>query len=475
MAQSRNFELLTLGFHGGVGTVTGSRFLLKADKIWSLIDVGMFQGLKAHRELNWKKPTFEPSQINHILLTHAHLDHSGYLPRLAREGYTGPVHCTRATSELTDLILKDSAKLQEEDAAFANKKGFSKHKPAEPLYTVKDAEAAVQLFRVVDYEKWLDLGRGIRVRFHNAGHILGSAFLEIIVDSNGSQKTIIFSGDVGRYDVPLHTDPDPMPPCDILVVESTYGNRIHEKGSIEDQLKEPILKTFKRGGMVLIPAFAVGRSQLVTLILRRMMKSGDLPEVPIHIDSPMAVKATSIYSKHLYDHNLDDDLVDDGRKRLFPDNVQLHVTPDESKQLNQLKGPRIIVSPSGMLTGGRVIHHLGWRLPDPKNLIILVGYQAMGTRGRALQDGAEVLRMHGREIPVRAEFLNLHGLSGHADQKEMMRWIKTSGRAPKEVFVVHGEPDSAAVLAKHIRKAIQAKTHRPRIGDEFDLNSLSTT
>ncbi|MCI0408267.1 MAG: MBL fold metallo-hydrolase [Acidobacteria bacterium] len=350
---------LKLSFHGGVGTVTGSRHLLTAGGTRALVDAGLFQGLKELRELNWQKPSFDPRRVDHFLLTHAHIDHAGYLPRLVKDGYQGPVHSTPATQELSGLLLMDAAKIQEEDAEYANRKGFSKHQPALPLFTAQDASAALSRFRPIGYGKWFDLGPGVRASFHNIGHILGSAMVEIRVQSEGQETVVIFSGDVGRYGMPLHLDPDPLPPCDVLVLESTYGDRRHSEVPLAEQIRAPFERAFARGGVVLIPSFAVGRAQLLTLVLNDLMRAGTLPQVPIHIDSPMAVDASEIYRRHLADRNLDKELMAAGGSRLFPPNVHFHRTVKESQALNGLSGPRVIISASGMLTAGRVLHHLG--------------------------------------------------------------------------------------------------------------------
>ncbi len=369
-------------------------------------------------------------------------------------------------------MLLDAAKIQEDDAAYANKKGYSKHKPALPLYTTADAEQALELLSPLPYEEWLDLGDGVSFRFLNAGHILGSAMVEMRVPAADREIKLLFSGDVGRYDVPLHSDPTPPPACDILVVESTYGNRIHNAAPIREQIRKPFHEVFERGGTVLIPSFAVGRTQLVTLMLRELINAGELPDVPIHIDSPMAVDATRIYSRHLGDLSLDEDLIEDGRSRLFPRNVQFHRSVAESKKLNQLSGPRIIVSASGMLTAGRVLHHLHHLLPDPNNLIMLVGYQAAGTRGRALLEGAKKLKMHGKQVPVRAEFLPLAGLSAHADSNELIQWIRSGKSTPSTVFVTHGEPDASKAFAERLEKEIDVLPVIPELGDQFDLEKM---
>ena len=283
-----------------------------------MVDAGLFQGLKKLRLLNWQEPDFDPQSVDHLFLTHAHIDHSGYLPRLVRQGYSNPVYCTPATLDLVRLLLLDSARIQEEDANYANRKGFSKHRPALPLYTSADTEAAFELMRPLPYGEWLELGEGVRTRFLNVDHILGSAMVEVRMPLGGKEQGIVFSGDVGRYDMPLHSDPSEPPDCSLLVVESTYGDRTHDGKPLADQITEPFKKVFEQKGIVLIPSFAVGRAQLVTLILRELMNDGRLPEVPIHIDSPMAINATRIYSRHLEDGSLDDELSEDGRSRLFP-------------------------------------------------------------------------------------------------------------------------------------------------------------
>jgi len=458
-----------ISFHGAAGTVTGSRHLLEVGEQRILVDSGMFQGLKKLRLLNWKEPSFPAKRIDHLLLTHAHIDHTGYLPRLMRYGFNAPVHCTPATAELVELLLMDSAHLQEEDARFANKKGFSKHDPAKPLYTSKDALKALKLLSPSGYSKWIDLGGDVRARFANAGHILGASFIEVRVRQNGSETVIVFSGDVGRYDVPLHADPEPLPPCDYLVIESTYGDRLHNHETIHDQIRTIFKETIRRRGVVLIPAFSVGRVQMVTLILRDLMNKDELPEVPIHIDSPMAIEATAIYSRHLYDCNLDTDVVEDGRNRLFPRDVHLHRTVHESKQLNTMEGPRVIVASSGMMTGGRILHHLVRRLPHHENVILLAGYQAVGTRGRALQEGAKSLRIHGQDVPVKAQHETIEGLSAHADYAELLRWLGTSEKLPRKVFVVHGEPDSATAMAQRIEQKFSIETMIPKMGDRVKL------
>ncbi|MGQ0723226.1 MAG: MBL fold metallo-hydrolase RNA specificity domain-containing protein [Candidatus Eiseniibacteriota bacterium] len=465
---------MRLEFHGAAGTVTGSKYRLETGRGAVLVDAGLFQGKKALRLRNWESPGFEPGAIDAVLLTHVHVDHVGYLPRLVRLGYRGPVFATAATVDLAAIVLRDAAKIQEEDAAYANRKGFSKHSPALPLFDAADAEAALRLLRPVPFGEWMDTADGIRARWTNTGHLLGAAMIEVEAKGARDETRLLFSGDVGRYGQPLHVDPSPRPPSDWLVIESTYGNRTHPGEPIEDQLLEPMRRTLSRRGVVLVPAFAVGRSQLVTLVLRRLMGRGTLPEVPIHIDSPMAVDATSIYSKYLDARNVDADVFADGRAVLFPDCVEMHRTVDESKHLNALDGPRVIISSSGMMVGGRILHHLRQRLPDPRNLVCLAGFQAEGTRGRALVDGAKTLRMHGEDVPVRAEVVNLSGFSGHADAGELMRWYRTEATAPRGVFVTHGEPEAAAALAKRLEAAGAGAVRVPDLGEGVRLSAVRT-
>lgn len=460
---------MRLSFHGAAGCVTGSKHLLELDDRRILVDCGLFQGLKELRRRNWDGLPFDLKDIDQVLLTHAHIDHTGWLPRAVKLGLDCDVHATQATTELCQLMLMDSAHLQEEDAAWANKKGYSKHSPAEPLYTSYDALQSLGMLRGHDFDHWVDLGGGVRARFGNIGHILGASFIELRVPHEGGEKTIVFSGDIGRYDVPLHRDPDPMPDCDVLVIESTYGDRSHDHEPVADQVHRLFSEVIRRRGVILIPAFAVGRVQTVTLILRDLMKSGKLPEVPIYVDSPMAVDATLIYSRHLYDTNLDDGIIDDGRSRLFPREVHLCRTVHESKTLNTREGPMVIISSSGMMSGGRILHHLTRRLGRLENLILLAGYQARGTRGRALQDGAKSLRIHGQKWPVECKHATIHGLSSHGDREEMLRWVGTARRKPSKVFVVHGEPDAADRFAKDLRSTLEAEVHVASLGKGFEI------
>jgi metallo-beta-lactamase family protein len=506
----------TIGFHGGAGTVTGSRHLVTFTDQRVLVDCGPFQGLKKLRLLNWEKPPFDPQSIDAAVLTHTHIDHSGAFPRLVRQGYRGDILCSPPTRDLAPVLLLDAAKLQEEDAAYANRKGFSKHQPALALFTSDDARKTLRLLRPVPYGTPHRACPGVSVTFHDAGHILGSAFVEMHLESPSLQADVVFSGDVGRYDAPLHRDPDPLPACDVLLLESTYGDREHDDTPLVDQLCGPVCETLEKGGTVLIPAFAMARIQVLTVALRRLMASGELPTVPVHIDSPMAVEITETYRTYAGSDSLDDDvsedewarlfpkpregdpdgpmaaglrrkyrrdaregkrhgLSDDEWKALFPPEVHLHRTVEESRRINGLGGGRIIISSSGMLTGGRVVHHLRRLLPDARNLIALAGYQAPGTRGRALLEGARSIRMHGEDIPARAKIIALHGLSSHADANDLVRWLRTASSLPKLVFVTHGEPAAAEALARRLRTEFTIDVRVPQLYEIADLRAAIST
>ncbi len=462
-----------LSFHGAARTVTGSRYRLQVGKHQSLIDCGLFQGYRELKELNWREPPFDVKRIEQVLVTHAHIDHIGALPRLVKQGFKGPIYCTKATKQLARLMLLDSAKIHEEDARYANKKGYSRHKPALPLYDEEDAKRTLKQFEALDRGEWLDLHGGVRVCWHAAGHILGSDHIEVRVprgQRGEGEATIVFSGDIGRYDMPLHIDPSPRPHCDVLICESTYGDRDHQRSpSIEEQLCDILEPVFEQRGTVLIPAFAVGRSQQLTWILRDLMDEGRLPKVPLHIDSPMAVDATRIYSEFLDEHHLDPEVFEDGRTQLFPSEVELCRSATESKRLNNLEGPRIIISASGMLTGGRSKHHLARLAGGRKNLILLAGYQAAGTLGRKLLEGAPTVWVHGQEREVRAQCQSIHGLSAHGDRTELARWIREGEGKPKQVFLTHGEPEAAFAFAQQLHRDLELSVEVPAMDDTVDL------
>ncbi|MGE0687721.1 MAG: MBL fold metallo-hydrolase RNA specificity domain-containing protein [Dehalococcoidia bacterium] len=452
-----------MSFYGGAGTVTGSRFLLETERTKILIDCGLFQGLKELRLLNWQPAVFPAASLDAVVLTHAHIDHTGYLPRLVKEGFAGRIYCTRATAELLPILLRDAAHLQEEDAEYANRKGFSKHHPALPLYTEAEAEKALKHLKAVPLGEELTIG-DFTVRYHDAGHILGAAFVEVVCNAESPPHRIVFSGDLGRRDDPLHPDPEHLPVCDTLVMESTYGDRIHPKTPLIEQIRGSFQETFSRRGIVLIPAFAVARAQMVLLLLARLMADGRLPRVPIHIDSPMAADVTSLYRRYAGTKRLDVD-----RSDLFPPNVSFHRTVEESQRLNNLIGPRIIISSSGMLTGGRVLHHLRRLLPKRENLILLVGYQAAGTRGRSLLMGAETVRMHGMDIPVRARIQHVDELSAHADAHGLLEWALSAQVPPGLVFLVHGEPEASAALSEQLQER-GLRVEVPALNSSYELS-----
>lgn len=449
-------SMATLQFLGAAGTVTGSKYLLEVRGSRALIDCGLFQGLKELRLRNWESLPVAPSSINWVLLTHAHIDHSGYLPRLVRDGFAGPVLATSATADLLKVLLPDSAKLQEEDAEYANRKGFSKHKPALPLYTEKDANAALKFLRTTAYEELVTLNKFITARFIPAGHILGSSFIEVQVAEPGRPPLkVVFSGDLGRYDEPILNDPAPENDADYLLIESTYGDRLHENTNPKDRLAEIINATVARGGKVVVPAFAVGRTQLLVYYLRELENEGRIPSLPVAVDSPMGAEATRLYAKHHEDHDLEMRRIESMQQNpLATRNFKLVQDRNGSRGLNAQKGPAIIISASGMATGGRVLHHLEQWLPDPASTVLLVGYQAAGTRGRRMQDGEKLIKMHGKMVPVNARIETLSSLSAHADSDEIMRWLGGFSRPPRATFVVHGEPDSAQALRDRIEREL---------------------
>ena len=448
--------MLTLQFLGATGTVTGSKFVLDAHGSRAMIDCGLFQGPRDLRERNWETLVVPPASINWLLLTHAHIDHSGYLPRLVRDGFKGGVYATMATADLLKIMLPDSAKLQEEDAEYANRRGFSKHQPALPLYTEQDAAAALRLIRKVSYEENVTLNKFFNARFTPAGHILGSSIVEVQVSEPGRPPVrVVFSGDLGRYDEPILNDPAATTEADYLLVESTYGNRLHDQTNPKDRLAEIINETVQRGGKVIIPAFAVGRTQLLIYYLRELEDEGRIPVLPVAVDSPMGAEATRLYSKHRVDHDFDMQRIENlKRNPLATRNFSLVQGRAGSKALNAQQGSAIIISASGMATGGRVLHHLAQWLPDPASAVIFVGYQAVGTRGRRLQDGEPRIKIHGEMVPVAARIESISSLSAHADSGEILRWLRGFKQAPRKTFIVHGELDSADALRGLIVKEL---------------------
>lgn len=455
-------------FHGAAQTVTGSKFLLESGGARVLVDCGLFQGHKALRDLNWQPTPFNVKSLNAVVLTHAHLDHVGFLPRIVKEGYDGPIHSTPATRELAEIILLDSAKIQEADAEYANRKGYSKHKPALALYEERDVERTMRLFAEGPRDTWFCPAEPIWMRYHDAGHLLGSSMIEVEIRDRNPPLRVLFSGDVGRYDGPLYFDPSPPPACDYLVCESTYGDRDHPREPILDALEGVVGRAIERGGVMLIAAFAVGRAQQLIYLLQVLTAAGRIPKLPVFVDSPMAVDATSIYRNHFREHDLSEGALDPPKPMLTGANVRLCRSVEESKAINEVAGPAVIIATSGMMTGGRILHHLRQRLPSPRNTVIIGGFQAEGTRGRQLQDGAKYLRMHGSDVPVRAAVETIPGLSGHADRSGLLRWLGPLAR-PKGVFLVHGELEAAQALARTLRSDRGWAVHLPALGESCEL------
>jgi len=458
-------------FLGATGTVTGSRFLLNVRDRNLLIDCGLFQGLKANRLKNWDPFPFPPQEIEKVFLTHAHIDHSGYVPRFCKEGFSGHVHCTYATSDLCEILLRDSAHLHEEDARWANKKGFSRHKPALPLYTVADSELALSLFSPLYYGEHCKIGSDIRVKLKDAGHMLGSSFVDIKTTNNGSSRKIFFCGDFGRPDRPLMSDPVQAFNVDYLVLESTYGSRLHKNVSAEEELARVIRESANRGGVLVIPAFSVGRTQILLYMIRELEEQGKIRSMPVYMDSPMSINATGIFEKHIADLDLTARVkILEGKKILHPKQLTFCKSTKESRAINEIRGKAIIISASGMVNGGRILHHMIQRLPHPQNTVLFIGYQAEGTRGRQILEGAETVKMHGQQVPVKARIENIQGFSGHPDSNEIIAWLMGFNKPPEKTFIVHGEPDSSAALARRIREKFGWEVEVPGFGQSFELD-----
>lgn len=435
--------MLKLTFMGANLTVTGSRHLLECNQHRVLVDCGLFQGDKDLRERNWQPFPVDPASIDCLLLTHAHIDHSGWIPRLMNEGFSGPVYCTKATEELSDLLLQDSGHIQEDDATRANLHGYSRHSPALPLFTQEDAIRALRFFKTLNYNKVFSPVKGLDVSFSRAGHILGSAY--IVAKCEG--KTILFSGDIGRQKDPIMNSPA-TPPADVdyIVLESTYGDRLHKDVNPMIEMQELIQGTINRGGTVVFPAFAVGRTQSLLYYLHELVIKKQIPRVPIYLDSPMAIDATKFLCEYPEEHRLsvtECPLI--GKTAIYTQSVEA------SKAISARKEPCIIISASGMATGGRVLHHLKNYLPDPNSCVIFTGFQAAETRGRLLLDGIKELKIHGESVSVRASIADLDNMSAHADYGEMLTWLEGIKSKPKKVFLVHGEKTAAASFAEKIK------------------------
>ncbi len=455
-------------FLGGAKTVTGSQYLLEAGTSRLLVDCGMFQGEKALRQRNWADPEFEPASVGWLVLTHTHLDHIGRMPRLVKQGFRGRILCTPPTRELAEILLEDAAHLQQEDADYFNRKRLTKHEPALPLFDDADVEACLRLFETVPLGERRELSRDVAFSYRDAGHLLGAASVDLRLHEDGREISVLLSGDVGRFDAILASDPELAPEVDYLVVESTYGNRSHGTVSILEQLEGVLTRTFARGGVLLVPAFAVGRAQQMIWLMDKLVTDGRLRPFPIHLDSPMAVDATRIYARYPEAHRVSLTGIG-GRSLLHGKWVTMHRTRAESEALNTLRGPAVIISSSGMLNGGRILHHCRVRLPKAENTLLITGYQAAGTLGRALLDGAKVARIHKGEVPVLAEVRDLKGMSGHADAGEILRWLSAVRKPPRRLFLTHGEPDAAYALAERITRERGFPTHVPGLGEAWNL------
>ena len=443
--------MITLGFHGAARTVTGSKYLLTSGTDQLLVDCGQFQGLKHLRLKNWEAPPFKASGLKWVALTHTHIDHCGYLPRLVKEGFQGPVFCTPPTVDLLKIVLMDAAKLQMEDADRHNRMGTSAHKPALPLFDKDDVERTLTLVQAVEYGTQRKLSDKLSIRFIDVGHILGSAMIQATAVDEGKTRRILFSGDVGRYNMPLPPDPSAPPDSDYLVVESTYGNRKHDIADPKEELFRVVEKVVKNKGILLVPAFAVGRSQQILFMLRELANAKRIPLLPVHLDSPMAHATTQVYLKYMSNSKINMDALKGGGS-IIGQNVTLHKTAQDSRRLEGLKGPAVVIASSGMLAGGRILNHLRNFMPLPTTVLAIAGYQAEGTRGRALLEGKKVIRVYGEEVQIRGEVVDLDGFSGHADCDELMRWTGGLSKAPVKVFVTHGEEPQAVAFAERLKK-----------------------
>src|SRR5882762_1109851 len=460
----------SLSFWGAAGTVTGSKYLIESDGARVLIDCGLLEGLRELRERNWQEPPFKAAAVNAVIITHAHIDHTGYLTRFVRHGFRGPVFCSRGTADLLKILLPDAARLQEEEADYRNRHKLTKYSPALPLYTEQDAREALNLIQVVPNNgQVVNVAKGITAEFRIAGHILGSS--QVLVRADGEQgRSVLFSGDLGKYDQPIIRNPVAPPACDYLVVESTYGNRLHDIEEPRDALERIIRYAAEHNSAVLIPAFAVGRAQEILYLIRELENEKRIPVLPVCLDSPMAAAATQAYARRTEEQDQDyADALKTNPTPLRTHSMLACSTRDESKRVNGMQGARIIVAASGMMSGGRVLHHALRLLPDKTATVVFVGYQAAGTLGRRVADGEKQVKVLGQWIPVRCRIEKIGGFSAHADWKEVLRWLQGMPSAPRRVFVTHGEPEAADAMAGHLRDQFGWSIEVPQYGEKFEL------
>ncbi len=464
-----------LEFLGATGTVTGSRTAVICgtdidDRV--LVDAGLYQGLKELRLRNWTPLPVPPESFGAVLITHAHIDHCGYLPRLVQSGFRGPIYCSTGTADLLHIMLLDAAHLQEEEARFANKTGYSKHSPALPLYTTKDAEATLRLLRPVPVHHPFTIGKHLEIKFLRAGHILGSNMIHFQFNHSEAPGPLLFSGDIGRFGQPILPDPEVAPDAETVVMESTYGGRLHQSHDPETELADVITRSIERGGVLIIPAFAVGRTQHILYLLNELQVSGKIPVIPIYLDSPMAIRAMKTYGMH--EECLDAEtqfLNRSGAQPLKPSHFQMCQSARESKELNNIKENAIIISASGMVTGGRILHHMKQRLPDAKNTVLFIGYQGIGTRGRSILEGKKEVKIHGSYVEVNCHIESIDGFSAHADHDELLTWLKKFPSIPRRILINHGEPEGSTALAAGIEKLYGIKALIPEFRETITLSS----
>jgi len=452
---------MKIKFLGAAGTVTGSKYLITIKNKNILVDCGLFQGLKLLRILNWEELPFDITMIDAVLITHAHIDHTGYLPKLVKAGYKGPIYATHATVDLCSILLPDSGTIQEEDAKRANKEHYTKHHPALPLYTKDEAEAALAQFKAIEFNQKINIAPDIDATWHRAGHILGAAFIKLQAEG----KEVVFSGDMGRFNDPVMHAPVNMKSADYLILESTYGDRLHSNENPHNLIAKAINETVKNNGTILIPAFAVGRAQSILYYLSKLKEQDMIPDIPVFLDSPMSIKATKLLEKYVNEHRLNEEQCEQAC------NVAAYIrTTKESKELFNVQGSKIIISASGMMTGGRVLHHLSHFGPDPNNMILIVGYQAAGTRGRDLLEGKNAIKIHGRAVKINAKVEYISSFSAHADYKDILEWLEHFKDPPKKVFITHGEPASSENLKKEIEKKFGWNCYIPKYLEEDYLD-----